>query len=233
MPKPTIYFTVSMWNRMEHFKALLEDLKKIHQQDPDIVLHVADFYTVPKKEILDLLAPLPFHSKLLQLQGEFCNGLGHNECIRHIHDDEALVAVIAVDLKMPPDITTDIRKNAVPGKCFYGPMIRYECQDGSTRKCTAAYALIAAARADLRKAGKLAENMMWGGDRREGGEDTRLMHQLKNHAKLRQRRPVHAGLICRWHTRNVDQKFYQSWKRYNQMPHWNMTDDEGNVVGRE
>jgi hypothetical protein len=219
-----------MWNRMEHFELLLQDLVQIHKQDPDIALHVTDFCTTCPAQLEDRLDELPFEARIWQISHEFCNGMGHNVCIQHISDPTALVAIIAVDLKMPPTITQDIRQHAIPGHSFYGPMIRYECQDGRLKRCTAAYALIAAGVQDIRRAGKLRQNMMWGGDKREGGEDVVFMKQLKARAHLRQHRPAHPELICRWHARDTSQTFYKSYRRYGQMPWWDLVDAEGKPV---
>lgn len=227
MSKPTIYFTVSMWNRLEHFEALLENLKRIHAQDPDIVLYATDFCTTEMANLDRLVRGLPFKCRFWQVQHEFCNGMGHNICIRHILDQEALVAIIAVDLQMPPDITLEIKKHAVPGQSFYGPEVNYMCKNGHVRKCSAAYALIAAAKSDLDRAGELRQNMMWGGDYREGGEDVVLMKQLKARAKLKQCRPFHPGLICRWHPRDVTQRFYSSYRRYGAPAHWDLVNGHG------
>ena len=231
MSESNIYFTVSMWNRMEHFELLLRDLCGIHGQDPRVVLHVVDFCTVPAKVLRNLATQMPFTMRFWQIDREFCNGMGHNFCIRKIEEGEALVAVIAVDLQMPPDITKDIRKHAVPRQSFYGPEVRYQCRDGRLKRCSAAYALIAADLYDIRRAGRLQQNMMWGGDRREGGEDIALMKRLKR--RLKQRRPFHEGLICRWHLRNVEQRYYQSYHRYGNMPWWDLVDSSGKPVERK
>lgn len=218
---------------MQHFRQLLDDLKQIHQRDPNIALHVVDFCTTTADNLQRLTQDLPFHCRFWQIQHEFCNGMGHNVCIRHIKDKTALVAVIAVDLQMPANITAKIRKYAVPGRSFYGPMISYQCKDGSLKRDSAAYALIAAGRTDFQRVGKLRQNMLWGGDKREGGEDTQLMKQFRKQVKLKQHRAFHPRLICRWHPRDVTQRFYQSYHRYYQMPWWNLVDNQGNPIAKK
>jgi hypothetical protein len=218
-----------MWERQGHFRLYLEQMREIYKTDQRIALHAADFCSTGAGALQSEMRSLPFPTVFFSLKREFCNGRGHNVCIQRIKESGALVAVTAVDLQMPADITRDIRAKAVRKRSFYGPMVHYQCKNGRVRKCTAAYALIAAALDDLKKVGKLQENMTWGGDRREGGEDTQLAKSLKK-LGLAQKRPVHPGLVCRWHERNVNQKFYQSYWRYNGPPHWNLVDKQGNPV---
>lgn len=230
--EPRIYFTVSMWNRMKHFGQLLENLEEIWEHDKNIALHVAEFNQVKPARLRKMLLPMPFHTQFWQIDHEFCNGMGHNVCIQNIIDNNSILAIIAVDLMMPPTITSDIRRHTIPGETFYGPLVQYQCADGRRLPDGAAYALISVFKQDMDKAGRLAQNMMWGGNRREGGEDIMLMRRLKR-IGLKQRRPRHEGLVCRWHTRNVDQTFYRSYNRYHQMPWWDLVRDDGTPLERK
>lgn len=228
--KPVIYFTVSMWNRKDDFLILLKDLQSVYEYDRDIALYVADFGTASKSTLESAAAGVGYPVRIWQLDHEFCNGMGHNYCLARIADPDAIVAVIAVDLGLPRTITDDIRQNVISGKTFYGPKIRYADKEGKLHRCGAAYALIAAYRRDFLRVGRLQQNMQWGGNHREGGEDIALMKKFKARG-LKQVRPFHPALICRWHPRNVQQTFYKSYRRYNRMPWWDLVDNEGKPIG--
>jgi hypothetical protein len=213
-----------MWNRLEHFEMLVDDLCEIYSQDPDIGLCVTDFCTPGANEVIlkcQKQAPFPLHFR--QREREFCNGLGHNIAARHAPDG-CILAIAAVDLKMPPDITLTIRRWTQEGRKFYGPQIRYECQDGRLVSCRAAYALIGCFKSDFDRVGGMATNMKWGGDHRDGGEDIKLMKALKKRG-LVERRKCHPALVSRWHPRNVEQTFYS------RMPWWSLVDEDGEPVG--
>jgi hypothetical protein len=225
-----ICFTVSMWNRMEHFERLLENLSLIYREDQDIVLSVGAFVDKPEERsrIFALISRFPFRTPVVFLEGEFCNGLGHNEAAKR-SSLGCILCPITVDLRMPMDITQRIRENVEPSKKFYGPKVYNESSDGRIHLCEYAYSLIAMHRYDFDRTGGFAENMKWGGDHHEGGEDKVLTQKLRD-LGLEEVRPICNDLVCRWHPRDVTQTYYTSLGRYHKKPWWDFVDEKGEPV---
>lgn len=231
MESPVIYFTVSMWQRVAHFEALLENLRELWEQDPNIELHAVDFCTegFDDEQIGRYVESVPFPLQIWRINHEFCNGMGHNVAARHVPGGQ-IVAPIAVDICMPLTICREIREHTREGHSYYAPQVMYQCEDGRLCHCRAAYALFGVFKSDFDRTGGFRQNMMWGGNRKEGGEDIWLMKRLKKLGLREHRSGGRRELYCRWHLRNVEQTFYQSLHRYHTMPYWSKVDAKGEPV---
>lgn len=233
--KERIHFTVSMWNRFNHLRILMDDLAEIKQLDDNIALHVCAFEGTDAtfEELEQAVGNAPCESYLTYRTDTFGNGLGHNLATMGVSTGD-IVCHVAVDICMPVDITQRVRANVVRDEAVYFPAMFQQCRDGRLETRGGGGALIGLYKTDWFVIGGFSSpRMPWEGDHEiSSAEDVLLGNRLEE-LKFKINRPREQDLFCRWHKRFLSNPFYRTLrgKRVDRLVSWlNVFRDDGTEI---
>lgn len=232
-----IHFTVSMWNRVDHLRVLLDNLAKVAKVDSNISLHVCAFEGEDASfaDLRALVASAPCDATFTYRTDGFGNGLGHNIVLGGLPHN-SIACAITVDICLPVNITRRVRRNVVQGKAVYLPRMLQECRNGQLRGNDIGSAMMGLYKSDmLRIGGFHPPRAPWcGGKKSAGAEDLHFERKAQKLGLKINRPKATNDLFCHWHKRARDNPFYYAQVRGTRpgrlLPWVNMYDNDGKEI---
>lgn len=189
-------------------RELLRNLLEIERthDDANFRLVVGDFRSDDIEPIERMAKALGIRAPVthLLLDGAFSKTRALTACVEHpqIAPDE-IVFICDVDLKLPLDVFSRIRRHTRAGRTFYCPVISLEREDKSLyvpRFDHKGTGFVACFKSDFQRSGGFSDPSMaakttW------GGEDDYLFERLRKVAGLSPYRYREPDIVSKWHPR--------------------------------
>ncbi|MCB0417617.1 MAG: hypothetical protein H6617_11655 [Bdellovibrionaceae bacterium] len=214
---PRVSICVPLFNRGTMLRHLVENLKRIEHWEKNVQLLIADYGSTDVESIETLVrSQLSIPFTLLPLHGTFSKVDALQKMIEHesVMENE-IVFICDVDLFLPDNIFSSIRRFTQLGAAFFSPVLSFQRQDGTIQ-----YPWY-----DHRGTGFLcfykSDFLALGGFRDSGfehkttwgGEDDYLYFSFRDKLGLRPVRHLHPEIFSRWHPRDEGQWFDNRKKR--------------------
>jgi hypothetical protein len=123
-----VYIVVPLFNRKEMLLQLVNKLNML--DDTNFTLIISDFSSTDI-DIQKLLNSKKFKSKYLKHEGIFSKSYAMEKAYEYVKKfKDSIWFSLDIDISIPRDILTRIRRNIIPGKQGYSPIIIYNDVDG-------------------------------------------------------------------------------------------------------
>lgn len=199
--QPTVHFVSAIWNRGKHLKELVDTLNRIYKNNKNFKFHLCDYYSTDIY-VEDELKRLSCEYTLIRLNEKFNYGKGWNIGARNVPTED-IIALIAIDIKLPKDIIEKIHMFTNRGKTFFGPECGTEEKDGRLAFRHGGYGFISVYKSDYSKTGGVKEKTTW------GGEETGFIAKLKDRTRVKEIRYKAKDIILKWHERDFSATWYK------------------------
>ena len=195
-----IHFSLSIYNRGEHFKLLVQDYNKLYEKNKDFKIHITDFSSTDmdiEEEAKKLKCQYTYH----RLKCQFNLGIGHNNNI----DDPSIslnevVVIHANDLIVPDNIIDLVTKYTKKNISYYQPIHGMLDEKGRVHFAGGS-CLTSIYKEDFLNIGKYPQTTAWGCD------DDDFMYRASKQLKLN--RYEEQNIIVRFHERSMNDPWYR------------------------